>query len=125
MFAGAEGFRAFHEEVVAKGYHIFSWEHAAKPGFYPNDFPTTPEYNESDIQENDQIVIRVFFAVDELNPPTIESGKINLEVEWFDIETYTVFANILTELPSTFALAKNTTIEVELDEILHVERPVS
>ncbi|MFN0198721.1 MAG: hypothetical protein ACKVT0_18395 [Planctomycetaceae bacterium] len=110
----------FFDDVDENRYHIFSRRNAAKPGFYPNAFPAYPEIAIEDVCEGDQITVRTFFAVGRSKPPRIDSGEMTLEVESVDREAKTLFGNILTELPATFALAKETTIELDIDEVLFV-----
>lgn len=114
----AEDFKDFFTHLAENGYHIFSRELARRGGFYPNPFPSIPGLDVGDLKPNDKITIRVFFPVDKTPMPRVDSGYIDLEVEHVDPDTQKVFANILTELPKTFALSKGTTIELDLDEIL-------
>ena len=120
MIANADKFAEFYKQVVDEGFHIFGREYACQPGFYPNEFPSFPEYDTMDVNVGDRVTIRAFFAVGKGSKPVIESGEIDLEVECVEVETDTVFANIITELPSNFSLTKNTTIELHIDEILQV-----
>lgn len=110
--------KAFFGDLAENQFHIFSRQHAKNQGFYPNDFPSYHELDISDIEEGDTITIRVFFPTSKSAMSQIDSGHIDLEVEHVDQDAKTVFGNILTELPATFALSKGTTIEVELDEVL-------
>ena len=89
-------------------------------GFYPSALPSPPELQISDIKEGDIIVIRAFFAASKAAVPRIDSGHIDLELEYVDREAKTLFGNILTEPPARFTLAKGTTIEFDLDEVLSV-----
>ena len=113
--------KAFFDDLTENGFHIFSRHHAKTPGFYPNAFPSFPKLDIPDIKENDKIAIRVFFSMSKTAKPQIDSGHINLEVEHIDHDAKKVFGNILTELPATFTLAKGTTIELDLDEVLFVQ----
>ena len=53
--------------------------------------------------------------------PQIDGGHIDLEVEYVDHDAKSVLGNILTELPTAFALSKGTTLEVYIDEVLSVQ----
>ena len=111
----------FFHELKQDGYHILSRSRAAEAGFYPNTFRPFPRIALEDIQENQTITIRAFFATGDKQQPNVESGIISVEVEYVDRETQSVFANIVTTLPSRFAIAKGTTIELSVDEILSIE----
>lgn len=113
--------KAFFDDLTEEGFHIFSRRLANCDGFYPNAFPAYPEIQISDIREGDTITIRAFFPIGKTAMPRIDSGKIDLEVEYIDQGAKIVFGNILTELPATFALSKGTTVEVNLDEVLSVQ----
>ena len=117
----ANDHKAFFDDVLQNGFHIFSRHCADKPEFYPHAFPAYPELDVSDIHEGDKITIRAFFPMSRTAMPRIDSGLIDLEVEHVDRDAKTLFANILTELPATFALAKGTSIELYLDEVLSVQ----
>ena len=112
---------AFFQELKQEGYHILSRSLVAEAGFYPNNFPPFPRIALEDIQENQTITIRAFFATGDKQQPNVESGIISLEVEFVDREKQSVFADIVTALPSRFALARGTTIELNADEILSIE----
>jgi len=112
--------KEFFDDIKEEGYHIFSRQKAKTPGFYPNAFPTYPKIDILEIKENDVITIRAFFALSKNASPQIDGGHIDLEVEYVDQEAKTLFGNIITELPATFALSKGTSIELNLDEILFV-----
>ncbi len=117
----ANDHKAFFNDLTDEGFHIFSRQHAQSAGFYPNAFPWYPELDISDIKDGDTITIRAFFPTSKTAIPTIDSGHIDLKVEYVDRDAKTVFGNILTELPTAFALSKGTTIEVNLDEVLSVQ----
>ncbi len=117
----ANDHKAFFNDLTEDGFHIFSRQHAKSPGFYPNSFSSYPELDISDIKESETITIRAFFPKSKTAKPQIDSGHIDLEVEYVDRDAKTVFGNILTELPATFALSKGTTFEVNLDEVLLVQ----
>ena len=95
-------------------------QHAKSVRFYPTAFPSYPELDLSAINEGGTITIRAFFPTSKSATPIIDSGHIDLEVEYVDREAETIFANILTELPAVFALSKGTTIELNIDEVLSV-----
>lgn len=118
MEFNTDHFRSFFAELAKNGYHIFSQKLAEQGGFYPNDFASVPDLDIGDLKPNDRITIRAFFAADNSTKPRVDSGYIDLEVEYVDRDCEKVFANILTVLPSAFALSKDSTIELELDEIL-------
>jgi hypothetical protein len=111
----------FFNDLSENGFHIFSRQHAKTPGFYPNSFPSYPDLYISDIKENETITIRAFFTASKTAMPQIDSGHIDLQVEYVDREAKEVFGNILTELPATFALSKGTTIELTIDEVLFIQ----
>ena len=117
----ANDHKAFFDDLTEDGFHIFSRQHAKSRGFYPNSFPSYPEVDVSAIKESDTITIRAFFPTSKTATPQIDSGHIDLEVEHVDHDAKKVFANILTDLPATFALSKGTTIELNLAEILSVQ----
>ena len=123
MLFDAKDHREFFDDIIRDGFHIFSRRHAQSPGFYPNEFPAYPEVQISDIHEGDTVTVRAFFAANKAAMPRIDSGQIALIVEYVDRDAMTLFAGILTELPKKFALAKGTTIELDLDEVLSVQRP--
>jgi len=122
MTFDAREHKAFFEDLTDDGFHIFSREHAKTQGFYPNQFPEYPEVDLSGIKEGDRITIRAFFAMDKTATPRVDGGHVDLEVEHIDYDATTIFANILTDLPPTFALAKNTSIELAFDEVLSVQK---
>jgi len=112
---------AFFNDLAENGFHILSRKHARSTGFYPNAFPAYPELDVSDIKDRDTITIRAFFPTSKTAMPQIDSGHIDLEVEHIDHNAKKVFANILTELPASFAFSKGTTIELDFDEVLLVQ----
>ena len=113
--------KEFFHDLTENGMHIFSRKHANSPGFYHNAFPSFRDLDISEIKESDRITIRAFFPMSKTAQPQIDSGYIDLEVEWVDHNAKKVFGNILTQLPATFALSKGTTIELDLDEILFLQ----
>ena len=118
----AKHHKEFFSDLMEEGFHIFSRRYAKTPGFYPNPFPSYPELDASEISENDIITIRAFFPTDKTLMPRIDSGQIDLEVEYVDHDGKMIFGNILTELPPTFALSKGTTLELTIDEVLVAQR---
>ena len=123
MRFNANDFQAFFDELTRNGFHIFSREHAKKQDFYPNAFPAYPEVDIAHVREGDRITIRAFFAADKTPTPRVDSGYIDLEVEYVDREAKKLFANILTELPAGFRLSQGTTIELDVDEVLFLQDP--
>ena len=121
MTFDAREHKAFFHDLTEDGFHIFSRKHAKTPNFYPNPFPEYPEVDLSEIKEGDRITVRAFFAMDKTAMPQVDGGHIDLKVEHVDHDARTILGNILTELPPTFALAKNTSIEVDFDEVLSVQ----
>jgi hypothetical protein len=117
----AKDHKDFFNDLTEDRFHIFSRQHAKSTGFYPNSFPSYPELDITDIKDSDTITIRAFFSTSKTAMPKIDSGHIDLEVEYVDHDAKTVFGNIVTELPATFALSKGTTIEVNLDEVLFIQ----
>ena len=113
--------KEFFDDIAQQGFHIFGRRNAEVIGFYPNTFPEYPMLDISEIKDGDRITIRAFFPRSKSKRSHIDSGQIDLEVEYVDRKTKKVMGNILTELPSTFALSKNTTIELNLDEILYIQ----
>ena len=117
----ASDHKAFFNDLTEEGFHIFSRRYAKCGGFYPNAFPSYPELDISDIKDGDTITIRAFFPTSKTAMPKVDSGHIDLEVEYVDHDAKIVFGNILTELPAAFALSKGTTVELNLDEVLSVQ----
>ncbi len=117
----ANDHKAFFDDLSEDGFHIFGRQHAKISGFYPNPFPSYPELGISDIKESDTITIRAFFPTSKTAMPQIDSGHIDLEVEYVDHDAKKIFGNILTELPATVSLSKGTTLELTLDEVLFIQ----
>ena len=120
MNLNANAHKELLNDLTEDRFHIFSRQHAKRTGFYPNAFPSYPELDIADIQEGDTITIRAFFPTSNAAMPKIDSGHIDLKVEHVDQDAKTIFGEIRTELPATFALSKGTTIELTLDEVLFV-----
>ncbi len=119
MIFDAENFTPFFNDVIAKGFHIYSRKHAKEAKFYPNAFSSIPPIAIADLNPGDRITIRAFFAIGKSLRPRVDSGYLDLEVEYVDLDSNSVFANIITDLPTAFSLAKGTTIELDIDEVLY------
>lgn len=111
----------FFSDLANEGFHIFSRRNAKIAGYYPNSFPSFPELDIADIRVGDTLTVRAFFGAKSALS-RIDSGHMDLVVEHVDRDAETIFGNIVTELPAGFALAKGTTIELSLDEVLSVRR---
>ena len=113
-----DNFSEFNKDLEREGFHIFSRINAKIKGYYPEEFPkeNNKELDIKDLAEGDLVTIRVFFAVSKFPVFQADGGYIDLEIEL--IEDGIIYGNILTELPVNFPLAKNTTIELSIDEIL-------
>ncbi len=110
-------FAEYHADLEEEGFHIFSKKKSKIKGFYPEEFPKyDEEINLSNIKAGNVVTIRVFFLVSREPIFRADGGYIDLEIEFIDGET--IWGNILTELPSQFPLAKGTSIESSIDEIL-------
>jgi hypothetical protein len=112
--------KAFIDDINAEGFHIYGRKNAQDPAFYPTPFPHYPKLTLSDVEERDLITIRAFFADTKASPPRRDSGQINLEVEWVDHDEEHVWGNIVVDLPKHYALARGTSIELEIDEVLFI-----
>jgi hypothetical protein len=123
MLFDAKNHEEFFDDIQQDGFHIFSRRHAQSAGYYPSAFPAYPHLQISDVHVGDQITVRVFFAANKAAMPRIDSGHLKLEVEFVDHDAKTLFGVILTELPAKFSLGRGTTIELDLDEVLSVQRP--
>jgi len=122
MMFDANRHEQFFSDLANEGFHIFSRRNAQTTGYYPNAFPSFPEIDITNIKEGDTVTVRAFFPTNKLTPSRIDSGHMDLVVEHVDRDAKTLFGNIVTELPPGFALAKGTTIELSLDEVLSVSR---
>ena len=112
-------FPEYHADLEEEGFHIFSKRKSKIIGFYPKEFPTyDEEINLSNLKKGDIVTIRVFFLVSKDPVFRADGGYIDLEIEFIDGET--IWGNILTELPPQFPLAKGTSIELSIDEILNI-----
>jgi len=114
-------FSEYHADLKEEGFHIFSKKKSKTKGFYPKEFPKyDEEINISSLKEKDIVTIRVFFLVSRDPVFRADGGYIDLEIEFIDGET--IWGNILTELPPQFPLAKGTSIELSIDEILYIAK---
>ncbi len=122
MFYDAAKHPEFHRDLKEDRYHIFSITKAKRRNFYPNPIPRHKSTHPARIKIGDVITIRAFFALGTNAIEAIESGLIQLEVEFVDKPKKQFFANILTLLPEEFVLAQGTTLELIADEILAVQK---
>ena len=112
-------FTEYHADLEEEGFHIFSKKKSKIRGFYPKEFPKYDvDIDLSSLKKGDIVTIRVFFLVSRDPVFQADGGYIDLEIEFIDGET--IWGNILTELPPQFPLAKGTSIELSIDEILKV-----
>jgi hypothetical protein len=112
-------FPEYHADLKEEGFHIFSKKKSKIRGFYPKEFPKyDEEIDISTLKEGDIVTARVFFLVSRDPVFRADGGYVDLEIEFIDGET--IWGNILTELPPQFPLAKGTSIELSIDEILNV-----
>lgn len=107
----------FYEDIITKGYHIYSLKNAKIPNYYPDEFLDDPGVSLEDIKAGDTITVRVFFRIDDGEDISADGGYMDLEVE--KILHDRISAVILTELPEEFPLKKNDSIEVFEEEILY------
>jgi len=107
----------FSQEIENDGYAIFSKENAKKKGYYPTEFPDFEDIDIKDIKPDDILTIRAFFKIGKGNNCKIDSGLIDINME--TVEGDEIWGCILTELPSTFPLQKNDSIELNIDELLY------
>ena len=105
-------------EIEEDGYHIFSFKNAKIPGYYPNKFPGYPGVSISDLKIGDTITIRVFFKIGTGNNIHVDSGYIDLDVEFIDGDV--ILAGINTLLPDKFPLKTGGSLEIFEDEILYM-----
>jgi hypothetical protein len=113
-----DNFSEFNKDLKREGFHIFSKKNAKIKGYYPEEFPkeNNKELDIKDLVEGDLVTIRVFFVISKFPVFQADGGYIDLEIEL--IEDGIIYGNILTELPAKFPLAKNSTLELRIDEIL-------
>ncbi len=114
-------FPEYHSDLKEEGFHIFSKKKSKIKGFYPKEFPKyDEEIDLSSLKKGDIVTIRVFFLVSRVPVFRADGGYVDLDIEFIDGET--IWGNILTELPPQFPLAKGTSIELSIDEILNVAK---
>lgn len=109
----------FNTDLEKEGYHVFAKNKSKIRGFYPNDVPC--DYEEIDIidlKKGDCVTIRVFFLISKVPVFRVDGGYVDLDIE--SIENDTIYGNILTEMPVHFPMAKGTTIELSIEEILQI-----
>ena len=107
----------FFSEIKQDGYHIYSLKNANKPNYHPPELPQYPGVALKDLKEEDVITIRAFFGIGKGKNMLVESGYIDIQVEFVDQNS--VIGAILTELPDHFALKTGESIEVFEQEILY------
>ena len=107
----------FFKDIKEEGYHIYNLKNAQKPNYYPPELPDYPGVALKNLKEEDVIIIRVFFGIGKGKNMRVESGYIDIQVEFVDQNS--VIGAILTELPDQFALKKGESIEVFHEEILY------
>ncbi len=110
--------KEFNADLEENGYHIFSKIKSKKKGFYPDKFPKYDDIDISNLNEGDVVIIRIFFLISTSPVLRADGGYVDVEVE--SIENDIIWGNILTKLPDSFPLAKDTTIELNIDEILKI-----
>ncbi len=116
-------YSSFDLDLETDGFHIYNKDKAKTNGFYPSKIPDDfHNLSISDINIDDIVTIRAYFVISKKPIYKIDSGKIDLQVECIDNDI--IFGNILTELPSNFPLAKDTTIELDINEILYKQKNV-
>ena len=114
-------YSSFDSDLNNHSFHIYNKDKAKIKGFYPSKIPDDfHNLTISDINIDDIVTIRAYFLILKKPIYKIDSGKIDLQVECIDNNT--IFGNILTELPSNFPLAKGTTIELDINEILYKQK---
>ena len=71
----------------------------------------------SDLKVDDRVTSRIFFVISKHPVLQVDGGYIDFEIE--AIENGVIYGNILTLLPKSFPLAKGTTLELDINEILY------
>ena len=107
----------FFSDIREDGYHIYSLSNAKKPNYYPSELPDYPGVALKNLKEQNVITIRVLFGIGKAKNMRVESGYIDIQVEFVDKNS--VIGAILTELPDQFALKTGESIEVFQEEILY------
>lgn len=101
-------------------YHFLS-RSVAGQNVHLNRFREHPAIVRAKLKEGSDITIRAFFAMNRTRKPRAQNRQIDREVEYVDAVNRKWFAINLTELPATFPLARSTTIELDLDELLDMQ----
>lgn len=107
----------FKQEIEENGFTFFSKKRNRIYGFYPNSFPHYREIPFEDLEVDDYITVRAFFAVGQGEKRRIDSGFIDLRIEHIENENE-IWGVVMTELPKEFALSGGSSINLSLDEIL-------
>jgi hypothetical protein len=107
----------FFSEIKEDGYHIYNLKNAKEPNYYPSELPQYPGVALKDLKEDEVITIRAFFGIGKGKNMRVESGYVDVQVEFIDQNS--VIGAILTELPDHFALKTGESIEVFEQEILY------
>jgi len=107
----------FYSDIKKDGYHVYSRNNTKKPNFYPPELPDYSGVALKDLKEDDIITIRVFFGIGKGKDMRVDGGYIDLRVEFVDEDN--VMGDIITELPTEFALSTGESIEVFPEEILY------
>ncbi len=107
----------FFQDIREDGYHIYNLNNAKKPKYYPPELPKYPGVALKDLKEEDIFTIRLFFGIGKGKNMRVESGYIDLQVEFVDKNS--VIGAILTELPDQFVLKTGESIEIFQEEILY------
>lgn len=107
----------FYAEIRQDGYHIYSLENAQIPNYYPEEPQDYPGVSVNDLEEGDIITVRVFFGVGAGEEMEVDSGYVDLRVEYVDIDR--VSAVIVSELPEEYVLSQGDSIEVFEEELLY------
>lgn len=106
----------FFLDIREEGFHIYNYENAKIPDYYPEELPDHPGVNLKDLRPGDIITVRAFFGVGSGDSMEVDSGYMDLRVEHVDIDK--VLAAIITELPVEYALSQGDSIELFEEEIL-------
>jgi hypothetical protein len=109
----------FFQEIRKEGYHVYNLENAEEPNYYPHELPDYPGVSLKDLKKDDIITIRVFFGVGSGEEMRVDSGYLDLRVEFIDIDK--VSALIITELPEEFVLSTGDSIDIFEEEILYIK----
>jgi hypothetical protein len=107
----------FFKDVREDGYHVLDLRNLKDPNYYPEELPDYPGVNTKNLEIDDVITIRVFFKVGKGKDFRVDSGLIDLRVEF--IEEGKVLAVITTQLPKEFSLGTGDSIDVYEEEILY------